>query len=70
MKKLFGFVREDEGLVTIEWVGIAAVILVSIIAIFGAISQGMFNAGDNLATNAATLAEGAGPGTIVPPSGE
>lgn len=61
MKKLMGFIRNDEGLVAIEWVGIAAVMLVAAIAIAGAVMTGAFNAGSTLASGAETMADNATP---------
>lgn len=59
MKKLMGFIKKDDGLVAIEWVGIAAVMLVAAIAIAGAVMTGAFNAGETLATGVETMADGA-----------
>ncbi|WP_290496096.1 hypothetical protein [Hyphomonas sp. UBA4494] len=64
MKKLMGFVKKDDGLVAIEWVGIAAVMLVAAIAIAGAVMTGAFNAGTTVAEGANTMAEGANAPTL------
>ncbi len=59
MKKLFGFMKKDDGLVAIEWVGIAAVMLVSAIAVAGAVMTGVFDAGTDLGVATGTMVEGA-----------
>ncbi len=59
MKKLMGFVKKDDGLSAIEWVGIAAVMLVAAIAIAGAVMSGALDAGNTLATGVNTMADGA-----------
>jgi len=57
MKKLMGFIKKDDGLVAIEWVGIAAVMLVAAIAIAGAVMQGVFTAGETLGNATETMAD-------------
>lgn len=59
MKKMMGFLKKDDGLVAIEWVGVAAVMLVAAIAIAGVVTTGTFNAGETLATETETMADGA-----------
>lgn len=59
MKKLMGFVKKDDGLVAIEWVGIAAVVLIAGIVIAGAVMTGANNAGNSVANGAETLADDA-----------
>lgn len=56
MKKILGFVKREDGLVAIEWVGIAAVVLVAGITIAGALMTGANTAGQNVGNNAANLA--------------
>ncbi len=56
MKKFMGFVKKEDGLVAIEWVGIAAVVLVAGITIAGALMTGANTAGTSVGANAATLA--------------
>ena len=62
MKK---FLRNEEGLVTIEWVGIAAVMVLAAIAVTAFIMTGAGNAGESVAGGLTTMAdEAANPGTI------
>jgi hypothetical protein len=56
MKRFF---RNDEGLVTIEWVGIAAVCLIAAIAISGFIMEGADTAGGGIATGVEAAGAGA-----------
>jgi hypothetical protein len=69
MKK---FLRNEEGLVTIEWVGIAAVMVLAAIAITGFVMQGANTAGGYVNTGLNSVAEDAatpsGPGTFGPPA--
>jgi hypothetical protein len=58
MKKFFG---RDEGLVTIEWVGIAAVCLIAAIAISGFIMEGADTAGGSIATGVEAAGAAANP---------
>jgi hypothetical protein len=53
------FVRQDEGLVTIEWVGIAAVCLITAIAISGFIMEGADTAGGGIASGVEQAGAGA-----------
>lgn len=59
MKKLMGFIKKDDGLVAIEWVGIAAVMLVAAIAIAGAVMTGVFDAGTTLGEATGTMVDNA-----------
>ncbi|MDP3738240.1 MAG: hypothetical protein Q8R02_12670 [Hyphomonadaceae bacterium] len=65
MKK---FVHSEDGLVTIEWVGIAAVMVLAAIAITGFVMQGADVAGksvkDGLNVVATDAATPSGPGTF------
>lgn len=57
MKKLMGFIKKDDGLVAIEWVGIAAVMLVAAIAIAGTVMSGALTAGTTVGTGATEIAD-------------
>lgn len=59
MKKVIGFVRNEEGLVAIEWVGIAAVMLVAAVAVAGIVMTGAFTAGETLGNATGELANDA-----------
>lgn len=65
MKK---FLNNEEGLVTIEWVGIAAVMVLAAIAITGFVMQGADVAGNSVRTGLNTVATSAAtpsaPGTF------
>lgn len=61
MKKLMGFIKKDDGLVAIEWVGIAAVMLVAAIAIAGVVMQNTLGAGETLGGKAQGMATNATP---------
>lgn len=54
MKKLLGFIKKDDGVVAIEWVGIAAIVLVAAIAIAGSVASGSFQIGEAVETEAET----------------
>ena len=60
------FLRRDEGLVTIEWVGIAAVMVLAAIGITAFVMQGADVAGDSINTRLQDVATDAatppGPG--------
>jgi len=56
MKKLFGFLKKDDGVVAIEWVGIAAIVLVAAVAIAGSVASGAFQVGNNVESSAETTA--------------
>jgi hypothetical protein len=59
MTKLYAFLKDEEGLVTIEWIGIAAVMLLAGVAIAGFIMQGADVAGGNLADGVESVGAGA-----------
>jgi Flp pilus assembly pilin Flp len=65
MKK---FLRNEDGLVTIEWVGIAAVMVLAAIAITGFVMNGADIAGGSVNTGLQSVAPDAatpsGPGTF------
>ena len=50
-KTMAAFYANKDGLVTIEWVGIAAVVVVAGIVISGAIMQGTASAGANVVSD-------------------
>jgi hypothetical protein len=64
--KMVKFVRKDDGLVTIEWVGIAAVMVLAAIAITAYVMQGTDGAaqhiGKGVESVAKEAADPAGPG--------
>jgi Flp pilus assembly pilin Flp len=65
MKK---FLKNEDGLVTIEWVGIAAVMVLAAVAITGFVMQGADVAGNSVRTGLNVVATDAatpgGPGTF------
>jgi hypothetical protein len=58
------FIRKEDGLVTIEWVGIAAVMVLASIAITAFIMQGADAASNTIATGVRSVdaSDPAGPG--------
>ncbi len=60
------FLRRNEGLVTIEWVGIAAVMVLAAIGITTYIMQGVDEAGGTIATGVSSIDAGSpvGAGTF------
>ena len=60
------FVKKDDGLVTIEWVGIAAVMVLAAIAITAFIMQGADGASKGIATGVQSVdaSDPPGPGTF------
>lgn len=66
MKKLMGFAKNEDGLVVIEWIGIAAVLLVAAITIFLTISGGLNTAGNNLATSTQGVGTVSTPPIVIP----
>ena len=68
MNMLKKFVRREDGLVTIEWVGIAAVMVLAAIGITAFVMQGADVAGNSINTGlqnvAADAATPPGPGTF------
>ena len=68
MKKFIKFVRREDGLVTLEWVGIAAVMVLAGVAITAYVMQGADEAGGDVRTGVTAVAEDAtdpaGPGTF------
>lgn len=69
MKK---FLKNEEGLVTIEWVGIAAVMVLAAIAVTGFIMTGAGDAGESVTAGLGLAADDAeskvGPIPFTPPS--
>ena len=62
------FLHRDEGLVTIEWVGIAAVMVLAAIGITAFVMQGADGVGGSVATGLDALAaDVAGPDVDPPP---
>lgn len=59
MSKIKSFLKNEEGLVTIEWIGIAAVCLIAAVAISGFIMEGADGAGGNIATGVEATGAGA-----------
>jgi hypothetical protein len=47
---MLGFIRRDAGLVTVEWVGIGAVMVLAAIAVTSYVMQGVDHAGGNIAS--------------------
>ncbi|MGE0408455.1 MAG: hypothetical protein AB7P23_04235 [Amphiplicatus sp.] len=58
MRKFF---KKDDGLVTIEWIGIAAVMLVAAVGIAVTVMTGADTAGGKLGTNVGTMVDNAQP---------
>lgn len=56
-KNVLGFTKNEDGLVVIEWIGIAAVLLVAAITIFLTIGGGLNTAGGNLTTSVAGVGD-------------
>lgn len=56
MKKLMGFIKKDDGLVAIEWVGMAAIMLVAAVIIAGSVASGAFDIGEAVETEAEAAA--------------
>lgn len=59
MTRILGFLKKDAGLVAIEWVGIAAVVLIAGIVIAGAVMTGANTAGNSVANGTQGLASDA-----------
>lgn len=59
MTKIKAFLRNEDGLVTIEWIGIAAVMLIAAVAISGFIMNGADIAGGQIATGVQSVGSGA-----------
>jgi hypothetical protein len=47
---MMNFLRRDHGLVTVEWVGIGAVMVLAAIAVTSYVMQGVDHAGDHVAS--------------------
>ncbi len=64
MKKLMGFFNKEDGLVAIEWIGMAAIMLVAAIVIAGSVASGAFQIGEAVETEAETASTtvGSAPG--------
>ena len=60
------FLRKEDGLVTIEWVGIAAVMVLAAIAITAFVMQGVDGASKTVSTgvNSVNASDPPGPGTF------
>ncbi len=59
------FLKNEDGLVTIEWIGIAAVMVLAAVGVTAFIMTGTGEAGDQLVTGVQAIAEDASdPGTI------
>ena len=60
------FLRSEAGLITIEWVGIAAVMVLAAIAIAAYVMQGTEGAADNLKRGVSSVdaSNPSGPGTF------
>jgi hypothetical protein len=58
MRLFRSFLRRDEGLVTIEWVGIAAVMVLAAIGITTYIMQGVDEAGGTIETGISSIDAG------------
>jgi hypothetical protein len=59
MTKLYAFLKDEEGLVTIEWIGIAAVMILAGVAIAGFVMQGADVAGGSIADGVEAVGAGA-----------
>jgi hypothetical protein len=67
------FVKKEDGLVTIEWIGIAAVMVLAAIAVVSfamkSTSTTATNVNSKIATTAAAVAGDSGIGEFTPPGG-
>ena len=65
---MLNFLKKEDGLVTIEWVGIAAVMVLAAVAITGFVMKGADTAGHDINTGVSTLGAAAAaapvPGTF------
>jgi hypothetical protein len=63
---MLGFFRKDGGLVTVEWVGIAAVMVLGAIGITSYVMQGTDKAGSQVTAGLASVdaSDPAGPGAF------
>jgi Flp pilus assembly pilin Flp len=59
MTKFHAFLKDEDGLVTIEWIGIAAVMILAGVAIAGFIMEGADTAGGNIANGVEAVGAGA-----------
>ncbi|HXI87093.1 MAG TPA: hypothetical protein VNH64_06515 [Parvularculaceae bacterium] len=57
MRKKCGFIRSDAGVVTIEWIGIAAVALVASVLIAGIVFTGTKSLGSSVANQMSAAAD-------------
>ncbi len=55
MKSFAHYIRKEEGLVTIEWVGIAAVVVLAAIVISAGIMQGATDLGTDVISQQGTI---------------